>query len=112
MSNRSHDDETTADDVAGQATTMTVLGTTTFGRSNLQFLEGRPIPQLGGPNVVLIRVLYSDVNPVDHHKVRAFTVDIRAYLSFASSSAVLPYLLMPLRCFITSIHSATTRSST
>ena len=49
---------------------MRILGTKTFDRSNLQFIEGRPIPKLCSPDDVLIRVLYSDLNPVDHHKVR------------------------------------------
>lgn len=66
MSKRSHDEVT-----PGQ---MTVLGTTTFGRQNLQFIEDRPVPKLGSPNDVLVRVLYSDLNPVDHHKVRKIIV--------------------------------------
>ena len=64
MSKRSHDEAT----AGGQI--MRVLCTTTFGRSNLQFIEDRPMPKLCSPDDVLIRVLYSDLNPVDHHKVR------------------------------------------
>ena len=62
MSKRSHDE------VAG-AGQMTVLATRSFGRRNLEFIQDHPIPKLNTTDV-LIRVLYSDLNPVDHHKVR------------------------------------------
>ena len=64
MSKRSHDEATASREM------MMSLGTMTFGRSNLQFIEDRPMPKLCSPDDVLIRVLYSDLNPVDHHKVR------------------------------------------
>jgi len=48
---------------------MTVLGTKVFGRSTLEFIANHPKPKPSSPTEVLVRVLYSDLNPVDHHKV-------------------------------------------
>ena len=52
------------------STQMTVLGTKVFGRNNLQFMHHpKPAACNLSPTEVLVRVLYSDLNPVDHHKL-------------------------------------------
>lgn len=48
---------------------MKVLGTSKFGRQNLAFSSNHPKPTPTKPTDLLIRVLYSDLNPVDHHKL-------------------------------------------
>ena len=48
--------------------THKVLGTAKFGRNHLSFLDRpKPIPQ--SPTDVVVKVEYSDLNPVDHHKL-------------------------------------------
>ena len=47
---------------------MKVLGISKFGRRNLAFVEHpKPLPQ--SSTDVLIKIQYSDLNPVDHHKL-------------------------------------------
>eukprot|EP00985_Skeletonema_marinoi_P031635 scaffold37744_cov151-Skeletonema_marinoi.AAC.8 len=48
---------------------MKVLGTSKFGRQNLAFSTDHPKPTPTKPTDLLIRVLYTDLNPVDHHKL-------------------------------------------
>lgn len=49
---------------------MEVLGASKFGRQNLRFFTHHPKPYCVSPTDVIIKVEHSDLNPVDHHKVR------------------------------------------
>lgn len=51
------------------ADAMKVLGTSKFGRNNLNFFSNQPKPIPSKPTELLIKVIYSDLNPVDHHKL-------------------------------------------
>lgn len=55
----------------GGSTTMKVLGASEFGRRHLAFSDDRPRPDPSSPTDLLIRVEYSDLNPVDHHKLES-----------------------------------------
>ncbi|KAL7497752.1 hypothetical protein ACHAWT_007265 [Skeletonema menzelii] len=48
---------------------MKVLGTSKFGRQNLAFTSNHPRPSPIKSTDLLIRVIYTDLNPVDHHKL-------------------------------------------
>ena len=48
---------------------MKVLGISKFGRRNLAFVEQHPKPIPQTSTDVLIKIEYSDLNPVDHHKL-------------------------------------------
>eukprot|EP00574_Skeletonema_japonicum_P010765 CAMPEP_0201718922 /NCGR_PEP_ID=MMETSP0593-20130828/4315_1 /ASSEMBLY_ACC=CAM_ASM_000672 /TAXON_ID=267983 /ORGANISM="Skeletonema japonicum, Strain CCMP2506" /LENGTH=364 /DNA_ID=CAMNT_0048209309 /DNA_START=142 /DNA_END=1236 /DNA_ORIENTATION=+ len=48
---------------------MKVLGTSKFGRQNLAFSSNHPKPTPMKPTDLVIRILYTDLNPVDHHKL-------------------------------------------
>jgi len=50
---------------------MTVLGTSEFGRNHLCFQSDQPKPIPKSPTDLLIKVEYSDLNPVDHHKLNS-----------------------------------------
>lgn len=64
MAKRSHDS------MSSDQMQMAVLGTKVFGRNNLQFMQHpKPAACTLRPTEVLVRVLYSDLNPVDHHKL-------------------------------------------
>lgn len=71
-------------------TAMKVLGTTKFGRKHLAFLSDRPKPTPQSSTDVLIKVEYSDLNPVDHHKVcyHMARVNFNTYLSSYTISSV------------------------
>ena len=48
---------------------MNVLGLTKFGRKNLRFISDHPKPTPVAPTELLVKVSFSDLNPVDHHKL-------------------------------------------
>ena len=48
---------------------MKVLGTSKFGRNHLTFSTNHPKPITTKSTELLIKIHYSDLNPVDHHKL-------------------------------------------
>ena len=53
------------------STNKTFFGANKFGRKYLSFGPHHPKPSCESPTDVLIKVEFSDLNPVDHHKVRS-----------------------------------------
>jgi NADPH:quinone reductase-like Zn-dependent oxidoreductase len=49
--------------------TMKVLGTSKFGRNHLTFSTNHPKPIPTKSTELLIKIHYTDLNPVDHHKL-------------------------------------------
>jgi NADPH:quinone reductase-like Zn-dependent oxidoreductase len=65
-----HSATTSVASFSSQIEPMKVLGASKFGRQHLSFFSHHPKPSCQTPTDVIIKVEYSDLNPVDHHKVK------------------------------------------